>query len=174
MTEPRGEKGDTYEGGMKVPYIFKWSGKIEAGSVCDDRIIGVDIYPTLISMAKINPPESYPLDGIDLSPVLQGKANNIPERQVYCFYPKYAQFKTKTGKWIYSWRNVIYDGNFKLIEYPEYDEYELFDLDADISEKNNLADKQPEKSRILTHDLHGWLDEIDAPKLEPNPNYTLD
>lgn len=173
LTGPnRGRKGDTYDGGLEVPYIFKWPGRIEAGSVCDQRIIGVDVYPTLLSLASINPPQEYPLDGVDLSPLVTGKATKLVERQVFCFYPKYARFSDKTKRWASSWRNVIYDGDFKLIEYPEYDEYELFNLRKDPTEKTNLAEKNPEQSESLTTKLHQWIKEIGAPGLEVNPDYS--
>jgi arylsulfatase A-like enzyme len=171
--EYRGRKGDTYDGGLRVPYIFKWPGKIKAGSVCDERIIGVDLYPTLLGLADIEPPVDYPLDGADLTPLLTQKEKALSEREVYCFYPKYAQFKDKTKRWTFSWRNVIYDGDFKLIEYPEYDEYELFNLEDDPVEERDLAMKNPEKRQALTAKLHRWLKDVGAPKVEPNPDYSL-
>jgi len=171
--EHRGKKGDTYEGGLKVPYIFTWPGKIKAGSVCDERIIGVDVYPTLLDLAGIPRPEKYPLDGENLAPLLLGQKTKLPERRVFCFYPKYAQFKEKDKRWQFSWRNVMYENDLKLIEYPEYDEYELFNLKNDKEEKKNIADKNPEQTKTLTKKLHKWLKDINAPKLTPNPDYSL-
>jgi arylsulfatase A-like enzyme len=169
----RGRKGDTYDGGLRVPYIFKWPGKIKAGSASAERIIGVDMHPTLLGLAGIEQPKNYPLDGADLTPLLTGKSTALAAREIYCFYPKYVQFNEKKGRWNFSWRNVIYDGDFKLIEYPEYDEYELFNLAEDPKEEKDLAMKNPEKRGALTLKLHRWLKEINAPKLEPNPNYSL-
>ncbi len=169
----RGRKGDTYDGGMRVPYMFKWPKKIKAGSVSAERIIGVDIYPTLLGLTGIAPPKDYPLDGVDLTPLLTGKTKSLADREVYCFYPKYVQFKKNTGKWQFSWRNVIYDGDWKLIEYPEYGEYELFNLADDPKEEKNLALENPERRDALVRKLHRWLVEIDAPKPEPNPDYSL-
>ena len=175
LTGPhRGHKGDTYEGGLKVPYIFKWPNRIEPGGKCHERIIGVDVYPTLLSLAGIQPPQSYPLDGVDLAPLLTGEMDELPHRQVFCFYPKYAAFKQQSKRWTFSWRNVIYDGEFKLIEYPEYDEYELFHLGHDLREENNLAEKNEAQRISLTGELHRWLKEINAPTLQSNPGYTLD
>jgi arylsulfatase A-like enzyme len=174
LTGPnRGRKGDTYDGGMEVPYIFKWPGRIKAGSVCDQRIIGVDVYPTLLSLAGIEPPEDYTLDGVDLNPLLTGRTSKLADRQVFCFYPKYAQFSEKNGRWAFSWRNVIYDGDFKLIEYPEYAEYELFNLREDPMEEVNLAEQVPERRAELTRQLHEWMKEVKAPPLESNPDYSL-
>jgi len=170
----RGKKGDTYEGGMRVPYIFKWPGRITAGSETAERFMGVDLYPTMLSLAGLPKPANHTLDGIDIAPLLLGKTSRLPERPLYCFYPKYARFNKKTRRWSDSWRNVIYEDDYKLIEYPEYDEYELFNLKKDPFEKENLAAKQPEKKQILIRKLHQWLEEIGAPKLEPNPKFSLD
>ncbi|VGO18038.1 sulfatase [Pontiella sulfatireligans] len=169
----RGRKGDTYDGGMRVPYIFKWPGKIKAGSVCEERIIGVDVYPTLLGLSGIGKPAGYPLDGADLTPLLTGKAKALAPRKVYCYYPKYAQFNSKKARWTYSWRNVMYDGDYKLIEYPEYDEYELFNLTEDPKEEKDLATKNPEKRDALTVKLHRWLKEVGAEKPTLNPDCSL-
>ena len=166
----RGHKGDTYEGGMKVPYIFVWPGKIKADSKSDQRIIGVDVYPTLLGLAGVPKPENYPLDGISLAPILLGKEKTLPERRVYCFYPKYAQFNKRKKKWMFSWRNVIYEKDMKLIEYPEYSEYEMFNLKEDPEEKKSLADTQPEQANTLKEKLHQWLKDIKAPH-ELNKDY---
>jgi arylsulfatase A-like enzyme len=167
----RGRKGDTYDGGMRVPYIFRWPGKIAAGSKSNERIIGVDIYPTLLSLAGIPlpKPSMYPVDGVDISPILLGKAKKLQSRNVFCCYPKYARFRK--GRWAMSWRNVVYNGSDKLIEYPEYDEYELFSLDDDPKETKDLSKSSPEKRAELTKILHRWLIDVGAPPLTPNPDY---
>ena len=169
----RGSKGDTYDGGLRVPYIFRWPGQIKPGSESKERVIGVDLYPTLLGLANIEVPSDYPLDGANLSSLLLGKQTVLPSRSVYCFYPKYVRYNHKTKRWAHSWRNVIYNGNYRLIEYPEYGETELFDLANDPREETNLAKTSPEKHRALSLQLHRWLGEINAPKLEPNPNHSL-
>jgi len=68
---------------------------------------------------------------------------------------------------------VIYDGDFKLIEYPEYAEYELFNLRDDPMEEVNLAQQAPERRTELTRQLHEWMREVKAPPLESNPDYSL-
>ncbi len=75
--ELRGNKGSVYEGGHKVPFIAWWPGKIEAGSENDAPAITLDIMPTLLSLAGLEPPADRPLDGVDLSPVLL-KQQRVP------------------------------------------------------------------------------------------------
>lgn len=169
--EYRGRKGDTYDGGMRVPYVFKWGNQIKPASISAERIIGVDIYPTLLALAGISPSKTYPLDGADLSPLLLGETASLPARDIFCFYPKYSRYNERKKRWACSWRNVIYSGDFKLIEYPEYNEYELFALDKDPKETTNLSRENPEKKQQLIKKLHSWLKEIKAPKVIPNPNY---
>lgn len=166
----RGSKGDTYEGGMRVPYIFSWPGKIKAGSQCDDRIIGVDLFPTLVEIISGN--VTQPMDGQSLLPLLKGQSN-LEKRPLICYFPKYARLSKKTNKWAQSWRNVIYEGDYKLISYPEYDNYELFNLKKDKTENNNLIQTLPEKAQYLKQQLAQKLIDIQAPKLVLNPDYEL-
>ena len=169
--ELREYKGQIYEGGIRVPYIFKWPGKIKANSVSNERIIGVDLYPSLLGLARIASPKNHTLDGADFSSLLQGDSNSFKNQDKFCFYPKYAKISKKSKRWIDSWRNVIYSDNLKLIEYPEYNEYELFDVNKDQREENNLSTSQPEKSEELKKKLRQWLEETQAPKLELNPGF---
>jgi arylsulfatase A-like enzyme len=167
----RGTKGDTYDGGLRVPYLFKWKGNIQPNSVSEERIIGVDVYPTLLGLAGIDKPMDHVLDGVDLTPLLTGKVEQLASRNVYCFYPKYVRYSDKDQHWALSWRNVIYGGDYKLIEYPEYDEYELFNLATDRNEETNLASAEPERLENQKRTLHRWLKKVDAPPLTPNPDY---
>jgi len=167
----RGKKGDTYDGGMRVPYLFKWNGHIKPNSLSEERIVGVDIYPTLLGLAGLTPPKNHTLDGIDISPLLLGKTAKLPARDIFCCYPKYVRYNERKKRWAYSWRNVIYSGDDKLIQYPEYNETELFDLNTDPKETRNLAKKSPEKNKQLNTKLNAWLKAINAPKPTPNPNY---
>ena len=167
----RGSKGMVNEGGMRVPYIFKWPKNIAANSVSNERIIGVDLYPSLLNLAGVTLPENHILDGADFSALLLGDKSSFKAQDKFCFYPKYAKISKKSKRWIDSWRNVIYSGDLKLIEYPEYNEYELFDVAKDQREENNLTKSQPEKTEELKKKLHQWLDKTKSPKLELNPDF---
>lgn len=170
----RGRKGQVYEGGMRVPYIFNWPGRIPAGGQTDERIVGADLFPTFLSLANVPAPKDHVLDGIDLSPVLLGQAEKLPERDIFCYFPKYAGYKASRNRWADSWRNVVYSGDYKLTEYPEYDEVELFNLKEDPYEKKDLSKKSPEKRQELTKRLHKWLKKTNAAVPQPNPDYDLD
>ncbi|OVE82715.1 hypothetical protein BVY04_00155 [bacterium M21] len=170
----RGQKGWTYDGGLKIPYIFRWKGKIKPKTVNAERIHHVDLYPTFLDLANVDKPKNHPLDGLSLGPLLFGKEQNLLKRSLYCYHPKYAQFNKKTKEWRWSWRNVIYSGDHKLIEWPEYDRYEMYNLADDPKEEKDLASTNPEKRDALKNMLHGWFKEVGAGEPVPNPNYALE
>lgn len=169
----RGRKGQVYEGGMRVPYYFRYPGRIGAGTENVDRIITVDLYPTLLDLAGIRPPADVPLDGTSLKGLLLGEQDSLPERPLICFHPKYSQFVEATGLWRNSWRNVLYRGDYKYIEYPEYDTAELFDLASDPAESRDLAAEHPDRLALMRQELMEILEGMGVPEPEPNPDYIL-
>ncbi|MDF7824055.1 sulfatase [Pontiellaceae bacterium B12227] len=169
----RGTKGDVYEGGLRVPYIFRWPGKIEAGFVSRERITHIDLYPTLLESAGISKPENHVLDGLSLMPLLSGSIEALSERPIVCYYPKYAQFNKKTERWNKPWRNVIFDGDYKLREVVEYGTYELYNLKDDPTEENDLSKSHPEKIQELIQKLRKWKQQVGAPELTDNQDYVL-
>ncbi len=170
----RGTKGDVYEGGLRVPYIFRWPGMIEPGSVSTERITHIDLYPTFLDFAGIAPPENHPLDGLSLAPLLSGETGRLPARPIVCYYPKYAQFDKKTEQWKKPWRNVMFGGDYKLREVVEYGTFELYNLKADPLEQKDLSKSHPEKTQELIQKLRKWEKKVGAPPLELNPDYVLD
>ncbi|BDS05080.1 aryl-sulfate sulfohydrolase [Oceaniferula spumae] len=168
----RGVKGETYEGGMRVPYFFHLPGKIEPGLDSKNRVNGIDLFPTLLDATGAKKPMQS-LDGTSLWPILSGKENQLDQRKLFCYYPKYARFNKNTKKWKMSWRNVVYEGHYKLIHYPEYDSWEMFDLKADPTEKVNIAKQKPEQFVALKKSLATWLTEVGAPAMQENPNFKL-
>lgn len=77
----RGRKRDLHEGGIRVPGIARWPGKIPAGSTCDIPVIGSDLFPTLLGAAGVAAPADRVLDGVDLLPLLTGKADQLKRPQ---------------------------------------------------------------------------------------------
>lgn len=167
----RDYKGDTYEGGIRVPYIFKWDNKIKANTTCDEAIINLDLYPTLLDMAGVNRPKDYTLDGVSIKQTLLSKGKKSVDRDaLHWFYPKYALYDKKKDIWREVWRNIIQtkDG-YKLIEYiGTPNRYELFNVRDDISETTDLYSKMPEKAEELKRKMEAWKKSMDAAKPIPN------
>lgn len=168
----RAGKGSYYEGGIKVPMIFSWPEKIKAGSTSNERISNIDFYPTIKSIIGYN--ETIDLDGENLTPIFNSKA--LKKRELYFHFPIYLEpynvhldsgsdplFRTRPG-------SVIIKDNWKLHHYYEDNNFELYNLENDISESKNLIDINKEKKAELLNYLDNWLKKNNAPipnKLNP-------
>ncbi|MGY0314108.1 sulfatase (plasmid) [Alteromonas macleodii] len=171
----RGGKGSYYDGGIRVPLIVSWPGKIKPG-LDHTPVINADFYPTLVNLAKAELPNQV-LDGVDLSRYLLGKGN-IAERDLFWHFPVYLQahhastdqgqdplFRTRPG-------SAIRSGDWKLIQYFENNEFELYNLENDLAEKNNLVNRNPQKLAELKAKLKAWQQQTDADiPTKLNPEY---
>lgn len=163
----RGGKGMLYEGGIRVPYIFRWTGKIKPGTVSEVPINSVDLYPTLLEVAKAEADPSYPLDGTSYLNLLVGDGkSDQPRKPLFWHFPGY--LGGRGGTWRTTPGGVIRDGDWKLIEYFEDGRLELYNLAEDIGEKHNLAAAKPDKVQELHSQLRAWREEIHAPQPTPN------
>lgn len=163
----RGGKGMLYEGGIRVPYIFRWPETISAGTERKEAITSVDLYPTLLELAAIRPPSDYTLDGHSYAALLRNTGRGYSEaKPIYWHFPGYL------GAGQQSWRtspvSAIRFGDWKLLEFLEDGRAELYNLNNDISEKNNLAAKTPEKTKELHLMLKEWRRKVGAPMPQPN------
>jgi arylsulfatase A-like enzyme len=155
-------KGTLYEGGVREPMIIRWPGVVTPGSVCDTPAISVDFFPTILAMAGV-PQQAENIDGIDLTPLLRGGTVSRPDA-LYWHYPHYHAGGATPG-------GAVRDGGYKLIDYYGEERFELYDLNADLGERNDLAVKMPEKARELRKKLHDWLRKVDAQMPTPNPDF---
>ncbi len=176
----RGQKGSLFEAGVRVPTCMRWPGVIDAGSQCDTAITSVDFLPTFAKLAGANLPQSQPVDGTDISPLLRGE--ELGERSVFWHYPLYLQGVGLTidlpdGK-TYSWRGFpstsLRRGKWKLVEFHEDNTVALYDLEADEGETTNVADQYPEIAANLRKEMDAWQATTEAPiPTEPNPECVL-
>ena len=135
-----GKKMDLLEGGIRVPYIVRWPEKIPANTYTAQCAITMDWVATLLAAAQVNPHADYPLDGINLLPVLAAP-DQLIERALY-WRMKYRQQRAlRQGQWKYFANE---DGEF------------LFDLDADPRERANLAHRQADRLTQLKAQWERW------------------
>ncbi|GAB3921649.1 sulfatase [Larkinella terrae] len=146
----RGGKSELYEGGIREAFIANWPAQIKAGSVSSQVINTLDIYPTLLEIIAIKPPKNQVLDGLSFAAVLKGTA--IPQaRTLYWHYPlPKPHFLGGRSA------GAIRSGDFKLIEYFDTGQIELFNLSDDLSEKNDLSTSVPEKRAEMLTQLRNW------------------
>lgn len=151
-------KGHLYEGGLRVPTLVRWPGVAKPGSKSDEAVYTCDYLPTMMEMAG----GSADVDGASFVRALRG--GKLPERNMYWHYPHYSPQLGRPA-------SAIRRGNWKLIEHLETGSAELYNLSADIGERNDLAKAQAERAAKMRGDLDAWRREMKAQMPGPNPNY---
>ena len=158
----KGGKTTYYEGGIRVPLIVRWPEVIEPGSKTKTPVISTDFYPTLVEAAGIGRPEHYLLDGQSLLPLFKNPEYTFNDRDLYWHFPGYPNFIWRTGP-----VSVIRKGNWKLLKFYEdfyqTGEVEIYNLNRDLSETQNVTNQNPGMRRKLKNKLEIWLEEYDAP-----------
>jgi arylsulfatase A-like enzyme len=159
----RAGKGTMYEGGIRVPFIVRWNNKISRDTN-SNPIISCDLYPTILGLTKAigNEVQNASMDGEDLTKVFLEDASL--GRALYWHFPHYNGF----GATPYS---IIRKGKWKLIEFFEHNTPELYDLESDIGEQNNLASQYPELVREMLGDLRNWREEAKVQMPTVNPDF---
>ncbi len=162
----RAGKGWLYEGGIREPMIIKWPEHTAPGSVIDDPVISTDFYPTMLQMAGLPLDSAQHVDGISLVPVLE-RTGTLERDALYWHYPHYGNQGGFPG-------SAVRMGRYKLIESFEHERLQLFDLDNDVSEQNDLVDEMPGRVREMHELLERWRGEVDAKLPTPNPQFGRD
>jgi len=157
----RGQKGSVYEGGINVPCFIRWPGHFPAGKDNHHLAAHIDMLPTLLDICGVKPPKNVKLDGISVAAALANPDIELPGRAVFIADDRVET--PKMGKQPYCVRGKRY----KLVNGKE-----LYDLQNDRSETNNIADKHPEMVAKLRKKYEKWFKETTA---ERNfiPGYTI-
>ena len=143
----RDGKFSTYEGGMREPCIMRWPAKIPAGTVCDEVCGTIDLLPTFAKLAGAEIPADRVIDGKDILLLMQGRPDAGSPHEAYFYYNGNNLQAVRSGKW-----------KLRRAE----NNIELYDLEADIGEKINLADKHPEIAKKLSDVMEQFDSELKA------------
>ena len=140
----RGWKGSTDEGGQRVPCIMRWPGKIPAGRVSDEVVTSMDIFPTIAHYCNGNVPSDRIIDGKNVAQLLEGHPNAKSQTEVFYYYQRQQLQAVRWGKWKYHMplEEKIMNVNSGIVE--PFPQAELYDLDKDIAESENLVSQHPE------------------------------
>ena len=160
----RGFKTQTWEGGIRVPWLVQWKGRIPAGRVDDRPVIQLDVLPTALAAAGVAVPGDAKLDGVNLLPFLTGEKSGAPHAALYWRFGK--QLAIRMG----DWKLVKGAGPDLAAEspgHPTATDAELYNLKNDIGEKTNCAATEPEKFRELTVAWTKWDGELIDPQWTP-------
>jgi uncharacterized sulfatase len=158
----RGEKGSLYEGGIRIPAIARWTGRIRAGGTTATPALTMDIHPTLLALAGVTPGAAQPPDGVSLVPLLDQPSAALPRDTLTWHLPHYHHSTPASA---------IRRGDWKLIEFFETDTVELYHLGQDRAETTNLAAREPARARELRAALADWRRAVGARMPHPNPDF---
>lgn len=135
----RGRKSRMFEGGVRVPFLIRWPGQIEPGTVCDAFLSALEVFPTLVEAAGSGLPEGIELDGFDMLPVIQGRRETQRESM---FWERQAEYGARVGKW-------------KLVSSRRGSG--LFDLSEDIGESRDLSERLPAVRERVQGRYEEWV-----------------
>lgn len=169
----RGNKRNSYEGGIRVPGLIRWPGHIKPGSISDEPIIGTDVFTSVLDIVDLPLPKDRTIDGASMLPVFSGKTI---ERKIPLFWRTHVSPGAD--------RVAMRLGDWKIIGNDLLTKFQLYHLKDDWKEENDLAGKMPEKTREMKKELkilwkniesegpsHWWKNERQAPKKGSTLNY---
>jgi hypothetical protein len=173
----RGQKGQMFEGGVRVPFMARWPGHITPGAVDRKTVVtSTDLYATVLQAAGVKPRPEQARDSVNLIPVLTG-TGPLDREAVYFHYPEGHTYLSPTRESFYAPGSSVRVGDWKLIRFYETsvhhypNQFELYNLAEDISESRNLADEYPEKVQALNAMLDAYFKDTQALLPKPNPAY---
>ena len=163
----RGSKRTTLEGGIRVPFVVQWKGKLPAGSVYDQPVIQLDILPTALAAAGVAARPDWKLDGVDLLPYLRGEDSAPPHEALF---------------WRLGEQTAIRQGDWKLVRYDQTADMtdnasgpinarvtgdRLYNLAQDPGESRDLAGESPQKVKDLRTAWQAWAHQLIRPLWGP-------
>ncbi|MBL9117086.1 MAG: sulfatase-like hydrolase/transferase [Verrucomicrobiaceae bacterium] len=146
----RGSKWFVWEGGIRVTWMVQWKGHVPGGRVVNDPVIQLDVLPTALAAANADA-GGVELDGVNLLPLLEGAAKELPPRELY--------FR-------FGVQHAVRQGDWKLVKASKDMEPMLIDLSTDPGEQNDRANENPNKKAELVALFDKWNDSMQPPRWE--------
>ncbi len=159
----RAGKGHLYEGGIREPLIVRWPAVVRPGTICDVPVTSTDYFPTILEMAGIARDPSQVFDGVSIVALLR-QTEGSASRALYWHYPHYSNQGGAPS-------SAVREGPYKLIEFFEDGRLELYNLEKDVGERDDLAAREPTKAAELHQKLKQWRASLNAQMPALNPNY---
>ena len=159
-TPLRGGKGETWEGGIRVPFFMKWPGHLQAGTTFEQPVIQMDLTATVLELAGVQRDAKWPLDGVGLLPYLSGE-KKAPHETLCWEYGQ--QWAIRQGDWKLTFALPTKEAKTPILG--------LYDLSQDIGESRDLAAAQPEKVKQLQTAWAKWRKDVIGD--QPAPNITI-
>ena len=177
----RGSKWNLYEGGIRVPFMVRWPGVTKPGTATDVPVVATDLLQTYCDVTGVKVAGESELDGQSIRAVIENpKSKKLDGRALYWHFPyyhwrgDYFKIPAKIGindGYISQTKpqSAIRQGDYKLIYFYEDGNVELYNLEKDLSEQNDLGQTMPEKAAELKAKLLGYLEKVDARLPRRNP-----
>ena len=160
----RSGKGYAYEGGIRVPFLVRWPGQIEPGTLSDTPVCSIDVFPTILDAVGVTAPTDREIDGLSLLPLLKSAGQTPLKRDELIWH--FPHYRHAPGPY-----SILRKGNWKLLQIDEGIS-ELYDLENDLSESNNLAEQDAEKVKTMRARLSAILESMDAKRPIANPEFS--
>jgi arylsulfatase A len=160
----RSGKGYAYEGGIRVPFLVRWPGQIKPGTLSDTPVCSIDVFPTILDAVGVTAPTDREIDGLSLLPLLRSAGQTPLKRDELIWH--FPHYRHAPGPY-----SILRKGNWKLIQFDEGIS-ELYDLENDLSESNNLAEHEAEKVKTMRARLFAILESMDAKRPIANPDFS--
>ncbi len=174
----RGHKADIYEGGHRIPLLIRWPEQIKAGTVSDETVCLADMFATVVDILEDNLPDSVAEDSVSSLPLWNDEVLTEPLREAIVHHSVNGSFSIRQGRWKLEFCPGSGGWSFPRPNTPEVDglpPIQLYDLDADISERANLQDKYPEVveklTALMTQYVRNGRSTPGAPQENTGPQY---
>ncbi len=170
-----GQKANVYEGGIRVPLIVSYKGKVNDAKWCDIPVDCNDYFPTLLELADESKP-THAIDGQSIAGLLKdpkNKQKSYTRDTHFWHYPLSVVYKNPADDLPFTPHSAVRKGHYKLI-FDWYGRLSLYNIRKDISEKDNMATQMPDKTRELFTELMNYLEKNVEEKYWPTPNPDYD
>ncbi|HVJ82329.1 MAG TPA: sulfatase-like hydrolase/transferase [Planctomycetia bacterium] len=148
----RGRKRSMYEGGIRVPGIARWPGRIQPGTTADGPVIGSDLFPTILGICGVEPPADRTFDGVDARPLLEGKVAALARKA-----PLYWRLRMAPD----NLHLALRDGDWKAVAAEDWSKFEIYNLKVDPNETTDLKSREPERAKELESKLRAMNAEVE-------------
>jgi arylsulfatase A len=156
----RGQKASVYEGGIRVPLFIRWQGHIRPGTRISEMAAHIDLVPTIVGLCGLARPETKPLDGLSLAPLLRAEASvSWPDRMMFTHQSRRGAVQKFPGS--------VRTQRYMLVNTGK--RYELYDMLKDPSQENNIAEELPEVTERLAKAYDEWFVDVTSEGFERMP-----
>jgi arylsulfatase A-like enzyme len=162
----RGDKKDLLEGGIRVPFLVQWKGHLPAGVTYDEPVISLDVLPTVLAAARVEPLSARPIDGVNLLPFLTGDRQGAPHEALYWRFD-FPPGEDGARRW------AIRRGDWKLVK-NDREPLALYNLEEDPAEQLNLAARYPGRVADLKWKWNHWNAGMRPPAWPVRPSATTE